>query len=93
MKHAFLWNKQIFKQAIFGLAIIVVITAMFIFIQLIDQVKKDEEASLKFRVSVFEQLMKSNETDASFLLHDIIGEISYPVIITGPDSLPQGWIN
>lgn len=85
--------KHIFKQGIFALGVIIVITALMIFVELIGDVKSEAKASLEFRVSVFEELVKRKDADASFLLNDIIREISHPVIITTPDTTPQSWRN
>jgi two-component system, sporulation sensor kinase D len=90
----FFSKKGILKQGFFLTLIVILVSSIFIFTNMINRLEQESNKQLKFQVEVFEALLTSQNTeDVTFLFQSLIKNTSYPAVYTDTSFNAIYWVN
>lgn len=90
----FLRYKLWIKQTVYILSFVIILVALVSFSQIIENIRSEAVSYVRFRISVFENLLQSEQPkDISFLFQNLVSKTAYPAVLTDADTIPQAWIN
>ena len=90
----FFSKKAVLKQGFLITLIIILVSSIFIFTNMINSLEYESNKQLEFQVEVFEALLTSQNTDdVTFLFQSLIKNTSYPAVYTDTSFNAIYWVN